>query len=241
MATGPRGREPKRAALARLTVLSALQGREREEAIEHARLLGCRGGKVLAVQGAHADSVFGVVSGSLKVTLARSDGSEAILTLLGPGELVGELGLFQDGVRAARVTALEEGSVLALDKRVLLSLLQRSPAAALALAALIAARMRQLAQHFEEVTAMPVEQRMARKLLFLVERFGRPQDAGIGLGLKLSQAEIAQLADTTRQTANRWLAEWRRRGVVAVRGRGLYVSDVDYLRRIAGVEPTPTR
>lgn len=230
---GAPARDEKRAAVARLEVLSALNDAERDAVAEVARLRHYDKGRVVVAQGAVTDATFGIVTGRLRVSLARSNGREATMTILGPGQLFGELGLFQDGSRSARVTALEDVRVLAIGKPYLLKVLQRSPAGSLALCRLLASRLRQLAQHFEEVTSMPVEQRLARKLLFLVERWGKPTPSGLGISLKLSQRELADLADTSRQTVSRCITGWRKAGILAASTRQVVVRDGRRLQRYA--------
>jgi CRP/FNR family cyclic AMP-dependent transcriptional regulator len=234
MATLPKPSDNKRAALERLEVFSSLDDGQLATLAEVAQMRRYGKGHALTRQGAASKTTFGIVSGRLKVSLSRANGSEATLAILGPGELVGELGLFQDGSRAAHVTALEDAWVLAIGKSALLRVLERSPLASLALCRLLASRVRQLAQHFEEVTAMPVEQRLARKLVFLAQRWGAPMTDGLGIGLRLSQQELADLVDTTRQSANKCLAKWRRAGLLASSPRKLVIHDIEALRVHAG-------
>jgi CRP/FNR family transcriptional regulator len=219
--------------LARLDVFAALNDAERVAVAELAQLRRYGKGRTLVTQGAEAEATYGIVTGRLRVSLSRADGSEATLTILGPGELFGELGLFQDGSRSARVTALEDVCVLSIGKADLLRTLERSAAGSLALCRLLASRVRQLARHFEEVTAMPVEQRLARKLVFLAERWGAPTSAGLGIGLKLSQQELAELADTSRQTANKCFTKWRKAGILATASGKLVIRDRRRLERYA--------
>jgi CRP-like cAMP-binding protein len=92
-----------------------------------------------------------------------------------------------------------------------------------------------MAQHFEDVTAPSVQQRLARKLVRLAERRGRstPLREGVVIDVALSQQELAELAETSRQSVNRWLQAWRDRRIVGSVGRRLLVRDLDALRRIA--------
>lgn len=233
MADTPRAREERRAALARLDVFSALSRRDQDALAVVARLRRYGRGRVLFSQGAVTEATFGVVTGRLRVSLSRANGSDAALAILGPGELFGELGLFQDGTRSARVTALEDACVLTVGKQDFVHVLERSPAGCLALCRLLSARLRQLAGHFEEVTTMPVEQRLARKLVLLLARWGEPTTAGIHLGLQLSQQDLAELADTSRQTANQCLTRWRKSGIVASTNKRVVVSDLRRLKRCA--------
>ena len=185
MANLPRPGDDKRAALERLEVFSSLDDGQLTSLARLVQMRRYAKGRTVTQQGAASKTTFGIVSGRLKVSLSRANGSEATLAILGPGELVGELGLFQDGSRAAHVTALEDAWVLAIGKSTLLSILERSPLASLALCRLLACRVRQLAQHFEEVSAMPVEQRLARQLVFLAQRWGAPTTDGLGIALQL--------------------------------------------------------
>jgi CRP/FNR family cyclic AMP-dependent transcriptional regulator len=216
MPTGRRARDEKHAALARLEVFSALSESERDAVAEVARLRRYGKGRALVTQGSVTEATFGIVTGRLRVSLSRADGSEAALAILGPGQIFGELGLFQDGSRSARVTALEDVSVLSIGKSELLYILERSPAASLALCRLLASRVRQLARHFDEVTAMPVEQRLARKLVFLAQRWGQSSGAGTYISL---------------QSANKCFTKWRKLGILASTTSRLVIQD---RRRLEG-------
>jgi CRP-like cAMP-binding protein len=229
-------REERRAALARLDVLSSLSDRDREALADVARLQRYAKGRVVVTQGAVTEAAFGVVSGRLRVSISRANGNDATLAILGSGEIFGELGLFQDGSRSARVTAIEETLLLIIEKAECLRALERSSAASLALCRLLAARIRQLADHLDEVTAMPVEQRLARKLVVLAERWGEPLAGGVGIGLSLSQRELAELADTSRQSANQCLTKWRRAGIVGSTTKRVVISDLRRLQRCADGE-----
>jgi CRP/FNR family transcriptional regulator len=234
MAPLPKPRDDKRAALKRLEVFSSLDDDQLSSLAPLTQMRRYGKGRALTEQGAPTKTTFGIVSGRLKVSLSRANGSDATLAILGPGELVGELGLFQDGSRSAHVTALEDAWVLAIGKSELLNVLERSPLASLALCRLLASRVRQLAQHFEEVTAMPVEQRLARKLIFLAQRWGVPATGGLGISVQLSQQELADLVDTSRQSANKCLTQWRRDGLLASSQRKLVIRDLEALRLRAG-------
>ncbi|MES1189072.1 MAG: Crp/Fnr family transcriptional regulator [Myxococcales bacterium] len=234
MPTRPRPQDQQRVAFERLEVFSAFGATELAALAPVAQVRRYAKGRTLVAQGALTETTFGIVSGRLRVSLSRANGSDATLAILGPGELVGELGLFQNGSRSARVTAMEEVCVLSVPKSALLAALGRSPAASLALCRLLAARVRQLAQHFEEVTAMSVEQRLARKLVFLAGRWGEPTAGGIGIRLALSQQELAELVDTSRQSTNKCLMKWRKSGVLGSVTRRLVIRDLPALRLCAG-------
>ncbi|RYZ09098.1 MAG: Crp/Fnr family transcriptional regulator [Myxococcales bacterium] len=233
MATNGGAGEVRRAALARLEVFSSLTEAERGVVAQQARIRRFVKGRVVVRQGEAADATFGVITGRLRVSLSRANGSEITLAILGPGELCGELGLFQDGSRSARISTLDDASLLVVNKANFLLILESSAAGSLALCRLLAARVRKLARHLDEVTAMPVEQRLARQLLILVDRWGEPAPGGVGISLQLSQQDFADLADTTRQSVNQCLARWRQSGIVTSTPGRVIVSDLRRLRDAA--------
>lgn len=202
------------------------------EALQATELRAKRGTIVVA-QGTAADALYVVLSGSLRVSLIRGDGGEAVLGLMGPGELFGELGMFRDDTRSAQVRATEGTTLLVIKRRAFREVLGRSAPLAVGVCELLAARVRSLTRHFDEVTGAPVERRLARKLLSLAERFGRLEGEAVRLELRLSQEELGRLAETSRQSVNRLLQEWKSAGLIGEQGRRLVLLQVRALRAIA--------
>src|SRR5262249_49118373 len=149
------------------------------------------------------------------------------------GDVFGEVAFFHPEGRTARVTALEESVLVVLDRRVFLDLLGHCPELVQRLLALMAKRLHDTIVHFDATTSLDVPQRLARKLLLLLETFGTPAPGGIGLQLKLSQSELGELIHSTRQTVNRQLKSFADAGILRNEAGQLIILDLEALRRAA--------
>jgi CRP-like cAMP-binding protein len=94
----------------------------------------------------------------------------------------------------------------------------------------MAARLQNTIAHFDATTSLEVPARLARKLLLLAKDFGVREGKRIVLTLKLSQRELGDLVDSSRQTVNRELRRWREEGVVGSEDGRLVVLDIERLR-----------
>jgi CRP/FNR family transcriptional regulator, cyclic AMP receptor protein len=154
-----------------------------------------------------------VQAGTLRVSLARADGSEVVLALLGPGEVVGEMSLLDQAGRSADVVALEAATLLWLDRATYLRLRERVPALADNLTALLARRLRLTNQQLLAVATLDVHGRVARQLLALADAYGEPvADGGVRVPLRLTQGDLAGLVGATRVRVNQVLVAFKKRG-----------------------------
>ncbi|HEX6241122.1 MAG TPA: cyclic nucleotide-binding domain-containing protein, partial [Polyangiales bacterium] len=142
---GDRPREPRdvtlRSALAGVPLFAALDERARGELARCARLSNVRAGDVVIERGDPAHALFAVLRGKLKVVAPRPLGRDATLHILAPGDVFGEVALFQEHGRTARVTALEDGLLIVLDRRDFTQLVQRESELATRVLTLMARRL----------------------------------------------------------------------------------------------------
>ncbi len=223
-----------RGALAAIPLLSRLPEVDMQRIAAAARMQRVPAGQVIIERGDPPEAVFAVATGKLKVVAPRSAGRDATLHILGPGDVFGEVALFDADGRTARVTAIEESVLLVVDRRDFMDLLARSSELSARILALMAARLRNTIAHFDATTSLGVPARLARKLLLLAKDFGVRQGRGIALTLKLSQSELGDLVDSSRQTVNRELRRWQDEGVLSSENGRLVVLDVERLRAEAG-------
>jgi CRP-like cAMP-binding protein len=199
-----------------------------------ARMQGVAAGNVVIERGDPPQAVFAVATGKLKVVAPRSAGRDATLHILGPGDVFGEVALFHAEGRTARVTAIEDSVLLVVDRRDFMDLLARSSELSARMLSLMAARLGNTIAHFDATTSLGVPARLARKLLLLAKDFGVREGNGIALTLKLSQSELGDLVDSSRQTVNRELRRWHDEGVLGTENGRLVVLDLERLRAEAG-------
>jgi CRP/FNR family cyclic AMP-dependent transcriptional regulator len=168
-------------------------------------------------QGAPGDGLWRVESGALRVSTISDAGHELVLDVLGPGHGTGELTGVPSPVtvRALRPCRL-------------------SPVSSRAAADLLTTRAHRAAALAADLAWLDVRARIARRLEDLAERFGRPVEGGMLILLPLTQDEVAALAGTTRESANRALRALAADGEIRVAARGRYVLRT----RLSGVDGT---
>ena len=190
-------------------------------------------GDVLFNEGERGDRLFIISEGKIKLGRRSSDGRENLMAILGPGEMFGELSLFDPGPRTATATAVAETQVLALSTEQLREYLQGRPQVALTLLAALARRLRRTNESLADLVFTDVPGRVAKALLDLARRFGRPVDEGIMVSHDLTQEELAQLVGASRETVNKALADFAGRGWLKLEARAVLLQDVERLKRRA--------
>jgi CRP/FNR family transcriptional regulator, cyclic AMP receptor protein len=181
-------------------------------------------------EGDRSDACYIVREGSFRVTREHSDGRAITLATLGPGEVFGELAMLDGDLRSASAEALTDGELLALPATDVKGLLARHPEISLKLVAALVRRLRAANERISRQSFQTVPSRVAGVLSQLVaETAGSGQAAG-EVTIRMNQADLAQLAGTSRESVSRFLADLERAGVVRS-GRGrVTVLDAPKLR-----------
>jgi CRP/FNR family transcriptional regulator, cyclic AMP receptor protein len=192
-----------------------------------------RRGEVLFHEGDSGDKLYVVTDGKVKLGRTSSDGRENLLAILGPGQMFGELSLFDPGPRSATVTAVTETTLLALSHDDLMRWLEGRPAVALGLLSQIAGRLRKANDVNADLVFSDVPGRVAKALLDLADRFGRTADDGVHVHHDLTQEELAQLVGASRETVNKALADFASRGWLRLEPRSVVIMDVERMKRRA--------
>ena len=157
--------------------------------------------------------------------------AKASFAVLGPGELLGELSLFDPGPRTATATALTETSLMGLGHNALRPWLTGRPEVAEALLQALALRLRRTNEQMADLVFSDVPGRVAKTLLELGEKFGRPLPDGIHVTHDMTQEELAQLVGASRETVNKALADFAARGWIRLESRSVILIDPERLDR----------
>lgn len=169
---------------------------------------------VLFFKGDPATYLYIVVSGRVKVSAPSDDGKEITFAILGPGELVGEMGVFEETDHTATVTAMEPTELAVVNRHDFLCLVGQSPALALKLVAVLGDRLRRANEMAEDISFLALPVRLAKKLLALAHAFGHATPDGTRIGLQLCQQELANMVGTSRESINKQLSTWHAEGLV---------------------------
>ena len=179
-------------------------------------------GDVLFREGDRGDTLYVIAEGKIKLGRTSPDGRENLVAILGPGEMFGELSLFDPGPRTMTATAIAETQLLGLGNDSLTGLLSA-----------LAQRLRRTNAHLADLVFTDVPGREAKALLELSERFGRPVEGGVMVSHDLTQEELAQLVGASRETVNKALADFATRGWLRLEARAVLLTDVERLKRRA--------
>ncbi len=187
-------------------------------------------GEVVFREGDESDTCYVVRAGRARAVREHTDGRSITLANFGPGDIFGELAMFDDERRSATVETLERTEVIAILGGDMRRLLREHPDIAVKLIAALGRRLRETNERLARQSFQTVQSRVAAVLLQLVasrRRRAAPSDVLI----TSTQADLAQLAGSSRESASRFLAVLERAGIIT-QGRGrLIVHDPAALQR----------
>lgn len=190
-------------------------------------------GEVLFQEGEPGDRLYVVEEGKLKLGTASSDGRDALLAIIGPGEMLGELSLFDLGPRTATATALTDVVVRGPGHEALRPWLTGRPEVAEPLLRALAQRLRKTNEAMSDLVFSDVPGRVAKALIDLGERFGVETPPGVVVTHDMTQEELAQLVGASRETVNKALADFAHRGWIKLESRSVTLIDIERLQRRA--------
>ena len=200
-------------------LLETLTAEQRRRLLSHARRRRFKRGEVVFHEGDPGDALHLVDKGHLAVKRSTPLGDVATLLVMGPGDFFGELAVVAPGPRSATVVALDPVETLALHRQVFDDLRQTHPGIDRVLIHALVEEVRRLSAMLVEALFVPADKRIYLRLGDLARIFSVPGQAGPVL-IPLTQEELAQLAGTTRPTANRVLRSAEAAGALKVaRGR----------------------
>ena len=220
--------------IASVPLFSALDQEDQAQLFEMMSKVSFRRGEKLFNEGDPGDCLYLLVEGKVKLGHTSSDGRENLIAILGPGEMIGELTLFDPGPRSGTATAVAPTDMLQLDHTALMQFIDTRPELSKHLLKALAQRLRRTNEALADLVFSDVPGRVAKAVLDLADRFGSPSpDGTIHVPHELTQEELAQLVGASRETVNKSLAEFVSRGWIRLEGRGVHLLDVDRLRRRA--------
>jgi CRP/FNR family cyclic AMP-dependent transcriptional regulator len=194
-----------------------------------------RRGETVFHVGDPGDALFVVMSGSIKITLPADTGDEAILATLRPGDFFGELALLDGAPRSATAVAIEPTETYILARDRFRELIATEPIMREALLATLAAEVRRLTHHVEELHFLDITGRLASRLSRLAGESGasRLPDGAIRLAGPLTQGDLAAMIGCTRQSVNKLLGLFTDDGLIRLERDRIVILDLEGLNRTA--------
>jgi CRP/FNR family transcriptional regulator len=188
-------------------------------------------GSVIFAEGEPGDRLYVITSGKVTLGHKAKDGRETLLGVLGPGEMFGELSLFDPGTRTATAVALTDVKLLGLSRDALRPWLTGRPEVSLKLLQALAQRLRRTEDAMADLVFSDVPGRVAKALLALSDKFGVFKNGELYIEHDMTQEELAQLVGASRETVNKALAEFVNRGWMKVEQRSVTITDVERIQR----------
>ena len=190
-------------------------------------------GQRLFSEGDTGDKLYIILAGKIKLTKAAPDGRENLLSVHGPGEMFGELSLFDPVPRTSSATAVTSAKLAGLAHDDMRTWLSTRPGVAMHLLQALAQRLRRINEVKADLVFTDVPGRVAKALLDLSDRFGVPTPDGVQVNHDLTQEELAQLVGASRETVNKALADFAARGWIQLAAKSVLITDTDRLRKRA--------
>ena len=214
-----------------VTVFEALASDDLQRVAQVAVPRRFASGQVIFREGDESDTCYVVRRGHCRAIRENTDGRTIALAHFGPGDIFGELAMFDDERRSATIETLDDVAAIAIAGSDMRRLLREHADIAVKLVIGVARRLREANQRLTNQSFQTVQSRVAGVLLRLVEQ-AQAEGAGAGdVVLPVTQAKIAELAGSSRESASRFLANLERAGVIT-QGRGrVTVHDPEALKR----------
>jgi len=201
-----------------------------EQLCRYAKHTTHKRGTTIFSKGDPPTSLFAVISGTVKISISSPDGRNAILNLIGPGEIFGEMALLSGHDRSADATANTNCEMFIIDRREFVPFVRSQPSLAMRFIELLCERLRSTSDQLEQVILRDLPGRLASALLRLSEKDkSEPQ----GHTIAITQQELSEMVGMTRESINKQLRAWATHSWVRLEHGAIVVLDAAALRELA--------
>ena len=177
------------------------------------------------------EAVYIILHGTVKIHIEQG-GRDVILSILGGGDLLGEMSLIDSVGRSASAVTLGDSLMLWMDSTTFNYILDNYQAVARNLVQILSSRVRLSDQMIQSLATLDVNGRVARQLLACAERYGRPLKDGIQIRILLTQGDIADLVGASRKRVNQTMVSFKEQGLISMDENGrIVIQDKDGLAR----------
>ncbi|MBW2472892.1 MAG: Crp/Fnr family transcriptional regulator [Deltaproteobacteria bacterium] len=188
-------------------------------------------------QGDPGDALYGIASGRVRIFTSDDDGHEVFLNVLGPGDTFGEIALLDGQPRTAGAMTVERSTLVVIPRENFLTYLEHDSKLALHMMRLLCERLRWVSDIIDESVFLTGPARVAKRLLRLLEIYGRPVGDG-EIELVISQAELGHFLGISRQIVNQYLRKWCDEGLVCLKRGRILVKNPAALRELSSHHET---
>jgi len=175
---------------------------------------------VLFRKGDIGSRLYLVCAGAVRISTPSEEGKDAILNLIMPGEIFGEIALLDGGERTADAVAIEDSELMIIERRDFMPLLEQYSEIAKRLIEILCSRLRRTSEQIEDIIFLGLPHRLAKLLLHLHRKSSVGNSRTL---IRLTQRDISQMIGVSRESANKQLRDWERRKWLKLERGGVVV------------------
>jgi CRP/FNR family cyclic AMP-dependent transcriptional regulator len=211
-------------------IFSDLEPAAFDQLCRYAKLTTLKRGATIFSKGDAGNSLFAVISGTVKISSSSAEGRSAILNLIGSGEVFGEVALLDGLSRTTDAIANSDCELFVIDRREFIPFVRSQPALAMKFIELLCARLRWTSEQVEQVILQDLPGRLASALIRLTEKHQR---SPAGRAITITQQEISEMVGMSRESINKQLRAWATRNWVRLEHGAIVVLDAGSLQALA--------
>jgi CRP/FNR family transcriptional regulator, cyclic AMP receptor protein len=226
----PRVSSSKLSVLRQHPIFRDLQPEALDQLCRYAKHTVLKRGATLFAKDDPGNSLYAVISGTVKISISSPDGRNAILNLIGPGEVFGEMSVLDGQPRSADAIANTNCEIFVIDRRDFLPFVRSQPMLAMKFIELLCTRLRWTSEQVEQVILQDLPGRLASALLGLTEKRKPDPESHT---IIITQQEVSEMVGMTRESVNKQLRAWAARKWVRLEHGAIVVLDASALRELA--------
>src|SRR5229473_6805289 len=177
--------------------------------------------------------LMGILSGSVKISVPSADGRDIVLNIMHEGEIFGEIALLDGHPRTADATAMTDCELMVIERRDFIPFLRSQPELAIEIIKTLCSRLRRTTDQVQDLTFLNLPTRLAKALLRLVDTEAPASTRKV----TITQREISQIIGRSRESTNKQLRVWAKRGWIRLERGGVSVLAPDKLAAAAAEGP----
>jgi CRP/FNR family cyclic AMP-dependent transcriptional regulator len=207
-----------------------------QQAFKHfARRRRLSADQIIYSQGEPGQEMFRLISGSVRVSVARGDGRTLVFLLFEPGDCFGDSSLIDQGPRPQTTQAQTDIVIDVLSLAGFQQLRAEHRCFEDAVMRLLARQMRAVSTFYAQTSLDDLPSRVAHRLLTAAQSFGAQAEGGVRLSLRLSQSDIADMVGASRQSVNKVLQRFQHDGLITIEYGNILLHDIAGMQRAATV------
>lgn len=190
--------------------------------------LNLKKGQRLFERGDPGGTMYVVLQGRIEISVVSAAGRKISLNLISAGNCFGEVSMIDKQIRTASAVALEPTSLQPIGRSTFFAAARLCPELAITIAEILSERVRWVSDSVEDYALLPLDRRLARRLLLLHDQFSSPDGT-----IAIAQSDLADFAGATRESTNKILMQWKSQGLIALKRRTIQLTDRPRLDQIA--------